>query len=155
MTISKQIAELQTLPAATLAARYEELFGKAPRVRNVAWLRRQLAWKVQERAFGGLSARAKTRLDELVAQIDLPLRDAAPARKPTVPTARTDSKTPLVGTVYAREWRGQQVRVEVVDGGFLANGVVHGSLTAAVRAITNANWNPRIFFHLVQRRTGA
>ena len=37
-TITAQIRELQTLPAAQLAERYAALFGKEPRVRNVAWL---------------------------------------------------------------------------------------------------------------------
>jgi hypothetical protein len=150
-TISKQIIELQTLPAAQLTAQYESLFGRSPRVRNVAWLRRQVAWALQARELGGLSDRAKARLDELVARIDLPLVGTAPAR-PRAPAERGEPKDPLVGTTLVREWRGQQVRVEVRSDGYVWDGVVYRSLTAAVRAITNSNWNPKIFFGLVTRR---
>ncbi|MGB3921733.1 MAG: DUF2924 domain-containing protein [Minisyncoccia bacterium] len=150
-TISKQIVELQALPAAVLAARYVELFGTPPRVRNVAWLRRRLSWAIQARELGELGDRARTRLDELVAAIDLPLATPAARPRPKPAAAYSDATTPRVGTVFTREWRGTAVRVEVVDGGFLTNGIVHGSLTAAVRAITNANWNPKIFFGLVKR----
>lgn len=148
-TIVTQIRELQTMPAARLAARYAELFGKEPRICHAAWLRRQVAWKLQVREFGGLSEPAKGRLDELVAQIDLPLRDVAPRPRPA---PRPESKDLPIGTTLVREWRGQQVRVEVRDNGFAWNGTLYKSLTAAVRAITNSAWNPKIFFGLVQRR---
>ena len=73
----------------------------------------------------------------------------SPAMRAAPPT--TMSATPMIGTVFTREWRGQQVRIEVVENGFLTNGVVHKSLTAAVRAITNANWNPNIFLGITRR----
>lgn len=151
--IVDQIRELQTMPAAQLVARYEALFGKPPRVRNVAWLRRQVAWKVQEREFGGLSDRAKARLDQLVARIDLPLQGAKPPRtRPAASAARSTTNTPMVGTTLVREWHGQQVRVEVRDNGFEWNGTLYRSLSAIARAVTGANWNGRLWFGLTQRR---
>src|SRR5678815_1903006 len=122
-TITAQIREIQTMPAAQLATRYEALFGRPPRVRNAAWLRRQVAWKLQEREFGGLSDRARERLNELVARVDLPLHNATPPRpRPAAPPALAAPNTPMVGTTLVREWHGQQIRVEVRDGGFEWNG---------------------------------
>src|SRR4030095_16153899 len=96
-TIAAQITALQTLPAAQLAARYCELFGRPPRVMNAAWLRRQCAWKLQEQQLGGLSDRARTRLDELVAGIDLPLGTNAPRPRPE--PLRPESPAPMIVTV--------------------------------------------------------
>jgi hypothetical protein len=56
--ITAQIRALQSTPPAVLADRYNELFGRPPRVRNAAWLRRQVAWRMQANAFGGLPERA-------------------------------------------------------------------------------------------------
>ena len=150
-SITQQIAELQRLAPTELAVRYHALFGKPPRNMNRAWLVRQVAWKLQERELGGLNDRAKTRLAELMAQVDLPLVGTPPSRSQPKVAPRIDTTTPMIGTVFTREWRGQQVRIEVVENGFLTNGVVHKSLTAAVRAITNANWNPNIFLGITRR----
>jgi len=152
-TIAQQIRELQRLPAAQLVARHEAVFGKPPRVRNAAWLRRQVAWKIQEREFGGLSVRARARLDELVAQVDLPIGATAPPRpRPAPSAARTAADAPMVGTVLTREWHGQQLRVEVRDDGFEWNGTLFRSLSAVAKAITGANWNGKLFFGITPRR---
>lgn len=154
-TLTAQIRTLQTAPAAELADRYTALFGKPPRIRNRAWLFRQVAWKLQERELGCLSERARTRLNELLAKIDLPLRDAPlPARRPTASTPAARDRRDLVpGTELTRRWRDQDIRVRVLDdGGFDWNGARYGSLSAVAKAITGASWNGRLFFNLVERR---
>lgn len=154
-TITQQLRALQTMPATQLAARYVELFGKAPRVRNTAWLRRQVAWKLQERELGGLGDRARSRLDELVARIDLPLHDGSrprPRPQPQPKPARTKTNVPMVGTVITRRWHEQDIRVEVADDGYVWNGAPYRSLSAVAKAITGAAWNGRLFFGLTERR---
>ena len=152
-TIATQVRELQHLAADQLTQRYTALFGKPPRIRNVAWLRRQVAWKLQERELGGLSDRARQRLDELVARIDLPLRAATPPRpRPHAQPASPEQKTPLIGTTLVREWHGQQIRVEVADGTYIWNGTPFRSLSAVAKAITGTTWNGRLFFGLTARR---
>ena len=150
-TIATQVSALQILAADQLAERYTALFGKPPRIRNTAWLRRQVAWKMQEQALGGLSDRARTRLDELVARIDLPLRAAQPPRPQPQP-ARPEQKAPLVGTTLVREWHGQKIQVEVADGSYIWNGTPFRSLSAVAKAITGTTWNGRLFFGLTERR---
>ncbi len=155
-TITQQIAELQRLQPAELAQRYEQMFSKPPRVRNAAWLRRQVAWKLQEQQLGGLGERAKTRLAELMAGIDLPLVAAPPPRpRPTAAKTVRDTNTPLPGTVLVREWRDQRIEVHVTDDAFLWNGVSYSSLSAVAKAITGAAWNGRLFFGLTTRRSAS
>jgi hypothetical protein len=149
-TIAKQIRELQNLAPAQLADRYAELFGKQPRVRNASFLRRQVAWKLQEREFGGLSDRATTRLNELIKQIDLPL--AAPAPRPRPRIAQTRPNAPSIGTTLVKQWHDMEIRVEVREGGFEWHGTLYTSLSAVARAVTGTNWNGRLFFGLTKRR---
>ncbi len=149
-TITQQIHELQDMAVAELVVRYEDLHGKPPRVRNKAFLQRRVAWALQAREFGALSARATKRLDELIAQIDLPLGDPGPRRAPSV--HRREPKAPLVGTTLIRQWRDQEIRVEVRTNGFEWDDTLYRSLSAVAKAITGTTWNGRLFFGLVQRR---
>jgi hypothetical protein len=150
-TISQQLLELQSLNAAQLAERYAEFHGQPPRIKNRAFLLRRVAWKLQEREFGGLPDRARARLDELIAAIDLPLRDPAPPRPRAM--QRAESRGPMVGTTLIRKWRDTEIRVEVVENGFAWNGTIYKSLTAVAFAATNSRWNGKLFFGLTARRT--
>ncbi len=153
-TLAQQVRALQTLTAMELAGRYMEVFGKPPRNKNRAFLLRQVAWKVQERALGGLSDRARARLDELVAHVEVPLQPREkPQPRAVVEPVRAEPAAPMPGTTLVREWRGQQLRVEVRESGFEWNGVTYTSLSATAKAITGSAWNGRLFFGLTTRRT--
>ena len=151
-TIAQQLVELRGLAAAQLATRYSELFGKPPRVRNRAWLFRQVAFRLQEQQLGGLSDRAKTRLGELMAQSDLPIATTPTPRPKPKPVARAESTAPTVGTVLVREWHGQRIEVRVIADGFTWNGVTYTSLSAVAKAITGVGWSGALFFGLRKRR---
>jgi hypothetical protein len=100
-----------------------------------------------------LSAGAKTRLDELVAQVKLPLRDAAsPRPRPQPQPAHAPTNAPMVGTVLTRRWHDRDIKVEVADGGYVWNGTPFKSLSAVAKAVTGAAWNGRLFFGLTTRR---
>ena len=152
-TITQQIRELLHLTPAELAERYTHLFGKPPRVRNKAFLHRQVAWKLQERAFGGLSDRARTRLDDLIAT--LVVRLSSPPPSPIKATPKSTPRGPIVGTTLVRRWRDQDIRVEVRENGFEWNGVLYKSLSAIAKTITGATWNGRLFFGLINRKSKA
>src|SRR4026208_132527 len=79
-TIAQQIQELERLSVSQLAERYQELHGRPPRNKNRMFLRGQGGWKLQGREFGGLSDRARARLDERIGEIDLPLGAPEPRR---------------------------------------------------------------------------
>jgi hypothetical protein len=141
-TIAEEIAELRAMPVAELVERYEALHGKAPRVRNRDHLWRRCAWKLQEQRFGGLSTVAKRRLDELIAELDLPLGRTETVRREV---GRSD---PVAGTTLTRIWKGREVTATSVDGGWECDGIVHRSLSAVARAVTGSRWNGRLFFGL-------
>jgi hypothetical protein len=149
-SIAEEIAELRALPVAELVERYQAVFGKAPRIKNKAFLWKRCGWKLQEQRLGGLSEVAKARLEQLIAEIDLPLAERA--RSVTGKLRRSRGGELRPGTVLTREWRGRQVRVEVVDGGFECDGVVYRSLSAVAKAVTGSHWNGRLFFALTPRK---
>src|SRR6185295_2101112 len=131
-SIVGEIAELRTLPVADLVARYEAAFGKAPRVRHREYLWKRVAWKIQERRFGGLSTVAKDRLEALISEIDIPIDErmrSATGRLQARPRATT-------AATIVKVWRGTEFRATPVEGGYEVNGVVHASLSAAAYAIT-------------------
>ena len=153
-TMVKEIARLRSLDVPALVAEYERLFGKPPRVRNREALWKRCAWKVQEARSGGLSESAKSRLEELIAQIDLPLGESQRSVAGVLSPNRTaKTGTLAVGTTITREWRGRQVCLTVVENGFELDGVIHKSLSAAAKALTGCHWNGRLFWRLSGRKT--
>lgn len=149
-SIAAEIETLRAAPVADLVARYAEVYGRPPRVKHREWLWKRIAWKIQERRYGGLSEVAKRRLKELIADIDLPLEDRS--RTVTGALRRPAGQTaPALGTVIVREWRGQEIRVTVVTDGFDWEGRVYRSLSAVARAVTGTKWNGRLFFGLSKR----
>ncbi len=150
-TIAKEIMELRELKVPELLRRYEEVFGKSPRIKRREWLWRRIAWKIQENRFGGLSVVAKHRLEELISEIDLPLAESQRSvsgafRKPRKPGE------PPIGTTLLRQWHGRQIEVRVVDEGYELDGVVFRSLSALAEAVTGAHWSGRLFFGLTKRK---
>lgn len=149
-SIANEIAELRGLEVPELVDRYRAAFGTEPRVRHREWLWKRIAWKIQEQRFGGLSGTAKRRLDELIADLDLPLGESQRTVSGALNGRRRPSDPPL-GTTFARTWRGREIRATAVDGGWECEGVVHRSLSAVAKAVTGSHWNGRLFFGLTAR----
>ena len=139
MTLEAEIEALATLELGELIERYRELWGKEPRSRNREHLRKRIAWKLEEKRLGGLSATAKERLEELAADIRLP-----PSKK-----KRAD---PAPGSVLVKKYKGEEIRVTVVAGGYEHEGVLYRSLSALANAITGSHLNGRHFFGLTKRK---
>lgn len=140
-SISEQIAELREMRVPELVARYEEVHGKPPRIKHREWLWRRIAWRIQKMKFGGLSITAQRRLDELVAELDLPFGSVGRTK-----TARVGPAKPVLGIMLSRNWRGREVRATAVEGGWEHDGVVYKTLSAAANAITGTHTSgPRFF----------
>jgi len=147
-TIVEEINELRSMAVPELVTRYEEVFGKLPRIKNRDHLWRRLAWKIQEQRFGGLPGPARRVLNALMAEIELPVQ----AKKNAVSGHVGASHAGLaVGTSLVRQWHGREYRVRVVDGGFELEGVVHKSLSAVAKSITGTAWNGHLFFGIRKR----
>ena len=62
-----------------------------------------------------------------------------------------DARAPKPGTVFARTYRGTQITVTVVDGGFQYGGEVFRSLSAVAKAVTGSHCSGNAFFGLTKK----
>ena len=148
-SIAEEIAELRALRVPELVVRYKAVYGKPPRVKHREHLWRRIAWKIQEQRFGGLSTTAKRKLDELIAEIDVPL--VAKQTETNMPVKRVNGE-PAIGTTLVRVWHGQEIHATRTEEGWEHDSVVYRSLTAVAKAATGTHWNGRLFFGLAKRK---
>ncbi len=148
-SVAEEIAKLRTLPVPELVVRYEAVYGKPPRVKHREHLWRRIAWKIQEQRFGGLSGAARKKLDELIAEIDVPL---VTEQTETNKRVQRVNGEPAIGTTLVRAWHDQEIHATRTEEGWECDGVVHRSLTAAAMAVTGTHWNGRLFFGLTKRK---
>lgn len=148
-SMAEDLERLRQLALPELSERYEELFGKPPRVKKRAWLSKRVAWKLEEKRLGGLSQAAKRSLEALMSEIDLPLR---PCRHRGALSGHRRAAEYKLGTVFARTWHGRQVRAVAVEGGFEYDGKIYRSLSAVAKAVTAQHWSGPLFFNLRERK---
>lgn len=149
--IADKIERMRRMTTAELRGRYRKLWGKEPRVRNRIWLWKRCSWKLQEIRYGGLCQAAKRRLEELIAEIEIPPGDEERTVTGKLQKRRRPDDPPA-GTTLTRVWKGRELRLHVREGGFELDGVLHPSLTAAARAATGSAWNGRLFWGLTSRK---
>lgn len=158
--VPAQLAALQGMTVGQLRDRWLELYGYTTTSRNRDYLRKRLAWRVQEVAEGGLSQRARDRIDRILDGNFLPdiSRRAREAATPVVeatpvevPDATRDPRLPPAGTVLRRVYQGTEHVVTVLEDGFEHDGKQYRTLSAVARAITNSIWNGYLFFSLASR----
>jgi len=143
-----QLAELRHLSMAGLKQRWRDLIGTDPPEYNRKFLVSRLAYRVQELAYGGLSASA-------LADMDAILDDAGCDKLGRMRRRRnkgTGHRKLLIGTRLVREWNGERHEVTVVPGGFEYRGNRFPSLSAIARIITGTRWNGPGFFGLREKR---
>ena len=134
------LAQLAALPAKTTAELkqlWRELYNREPPSFNRDFLIKRLAYRIQELAYGGLSARAEAKLDRLIADEE--------ARLNGKPVSRRGDR-PIAGTRLIREWQGVEHTVTVLVDGYEYQGRPYRSLSAVARAITGTRWNGPLFF---------
>jgi hypothetical protein len=139
-TVLAQIAALKTKSTPELRDLWRALFGKQAPALGRRYLEDRIAYRVQELHFGGLSDRARRKLDALVDQLE-----PKAAR-------RRDPGRPIAGTVLRREWQGTEHEVTVREHDFEYQGRPYRSLSAIAREIAKSRWNGWAFFGL--RRNG-
>jgi hypothetical protein len=146
-----ELAALSRFTGPELTEKYLVLFGQPARSRNKDFLRKRLAWRIQELAEGGLSERALARIEELgadaLATRRRPPRPRTPASPPpgSVGAAR-DPRLPSAGTVVRRVHGTADHSVTVLDDGFEYLGERYRSLSKIARVITGTPWNGYLFF---------
>jgi Protein of unknown function (DUF2924) len=159
VTLRQEIESLRKLKMKGLKARYRELFGEESPSSNHQHLFRRIAWRLQARAEGDLSARARQRAAQLAQDADLRLR--APRRfwkqldgtdDGASPRANPDSRILVVGTLLKRVYQGSEIRVTVCEQGFEYEGRKYQSLSAIAQHVTGTRWNGYLFFALNRER---
>jgi hypothetical protein len=136
-TLAVDLAALGDLPLNELKERWSDLFGSAcpPRMsRNI--LVRAIAYRIQERALGGLDRSTRRRLDRAAA-------DLAAGRNPAPLAPKIKP-----GTRLLREWQGKVHEVIVLEKGVDFRGKPWPSLSAVAREITGTRWSGPRFFGL-------
>lgn len=149
---ARELAELGKMSVGELAEKYREVFGEPTRTRNKEYLRKRVAWRIQERAEGGLSPRALERIERLAPEAPVrwqqPVMRKDGAGEQPVPMSKParDPRVPLAGTVLRRLHDGVEHEVTVLEDGFEYRGERHRSLSKIARLITGTPWNGFLFF---------
>src|SRR6202158_2444920 len=134
--LSAEIAGLESLDLNQLRARWKLLYEtEAPPHLSRDWLRRAVAYRMQENVLGGLKP-ATRRLLERIAE-------DARARKTSkvVPLRKIGPNTILI-----REWGGTRHQVTVLENGAMFRGKRYRSLSQVARVITGSQWSGPLFF---------
>lgn len=140
----QHIASLAELTGPALRTLWPAWFDSPP----PAFMRRELlaralAYRMQERASGGLSTATRKKLQDLAHSLK-----ANPAHDVT----KRPRLTP--GTRVIRQWGNEMHEVTVEAKGFLYRGTRYKSLSEIARTITGTRWSGPVFFGVKQRITG-
>ncbi|MDO8431086.1 MAG: DUF2924 domain-containing protein [Candidatus Binatus sp.] len=136
--VSNQIAALFDLRVSELKDRWRSVYGTEPPPRSSRKLLiSAIAYRMQERAFGGL----KPSVRRLLERVSNEASDHRISRTPTVTRAST-------GTVLIRDWQGKSHHVTVLDRGVLYRKKNYRSLSQVARVITGCRWSGPLFFGL-------
>src|ERR1700720_3178205 len=140
--IAKALVRLSELTIFELRGEWGRLHRWPPPMRlSRDLLIRGITYKLQERAYGGLSMATARKLAQAAA--DKLSRGAA---KPAPPIALKP------GTRLAREWRGVTHTVLIHADGIEWRGQRYRSLSVVAREITGARWSGPRFFGLRRRQ---
>jgi hypothetical protein len=136
--VETELEQLPTTPIADLRKRYCELFRTdPPKAFGPDLLRRSIAHRTQEKAYGGFSTSTRRLLDQLV--------KAALAK----PNGRLELPRRIKpGSELVWTWNGKTYRVMVMAEGFAHDGRTFASLSEVATDITGTRWNGPRFFGL-------
>ncbi|TKT70286.1 DUF2924 domain-containing protein [Afipia massiliensis] len=136
--VEAELDRLATAPIVELRKRYREVLRTdPPKAFGPDLLRRSIAHRIQEKAYGGLSGPTKRLLDQLV---------KAMAAKPNGRLELPRRIKP--GSELVRTWKGKTYRVVVRPDGFAYEGKTYAGLSEIASLIAGSNWNGPRFFGL-------
>ena len=139
---SERLAAVNNLSLDALRIEWRQLYrSPTPRL-SLDLMRRAITYRIQEKAYGGLSRASKRTLKQLTVQLESAGHVTPEARQTVRPGAR-----------LVREWNGRTYTVSVTEDGFDYAGTVYSSLTKVARIITGAHWSGPRFFGLTSRKT--
>jgi hypothetical protein len=134
--LEDRLAGLGTMSPAQLRSEWRQLFRASPPAIGPTLLALGIAYRLQEKATGGLPTahvRELARLSKQAARGSLEPEHGA---------------TLKVGSRLVRNWHGEPHQVLIRDDGFVYRDKLYGSLTPIARVITGCNWSGPRFFGL-------
>ena len=136
--VEDELDRLPVMPIVQLRARFREVFrSDPPEAFGPDLLRRSIAHRIQEKAYGGLSRSAQRLLDQMMKAYA-----AKPGGKIVLP------RRIKPGSVLVRAWKGKSHRVTVLADGFVYDGDTYSNLSEIAVLITGTRWNGPRFFGL-------
>lgn len=151
----REIAVLDTVGTKALQERWRELYERDPPMRmRAGFLRRGIAYRLRELAFGGLKPATVRLLWKLAVELRAQRvgrsfigdgGDEEEAQLRTAPSRPTLSP----GTQLMREWNGSTEVVDITTEGLIWRGKPYKTLSAVAVAITGTKWSGPKFFGLV------
>ena len=133
-SLEAKIGGVAALSRDELVAEWVEAHGHPPpKSIKRGLLERDLAYRLQAKAFGGL----KPATSKALIRIALGIEPGLGQQQELRPGAR-----------LVRDWNGVTHCVDVVEGGYIWNGKSYRSLSAIARAITGVRWSGPRFFGL-------
>jgi len=141
ISLDQELTSLPTLPRKDLEKLWLEHFERplshGLRRENVV---RMLAYRLQEKAYGGLKPSAAKQLRSL-------LKDNNNTRK----SVKALTLRPKPGTRIVREWKDKLHEVSVLPDGYEYDGHIYRSLSEIARVITGTRWSGPAFFGTKRR----
>jgi hypothetical protein len=128
--IRDELLKIQAMDEDELRREWRLVLGATAPPLSPAFLRRKLAYKIQEQQFGGLAEDDKKKI-EVIGDAPKPKRNPAGI---------------VVGTILERIWKGKKYTVIARENGFELNGQPYRSLSGVASAITGTSWNGKKFF---------
>jgi hypothetical protein len=135
-SVEKQLETLPDLPRADLAKLWQQFFHSPPnpKIRKPSMIR-FLAYRIQEQAYGSLSASSDRRLRQL---------EGAVIGNASLKTSPSQKINP--GTRLVRGWQNQVHLVNIETKGYEYRGIQYRSLSEIARLITGTRWSGPLFF---------
>jgi Protein of unknown function (DUF2924) len=131
--VAAEVERVRALSGDGLRRRWQSMFARSvPKSLTTELMRRMIATRIQEEAFGTLDRATLCVLD------GLGRRDRS----------RATGRNLKIGTVLVRDHQGRRHTVTVEPEGYVWDGTAYSSLSAIARAITGTTWSGPRFFGL-------
>lgn len=138
-SVMAQILALENFGMADLKEKWKELNGSDAPPYNKRFLIKNLAYRIQELAFGGLSDVVNKKL-EIIASVQI-----------TGNKYKNEPERPVTGTRFIREFKGEEHQVTVLKDGYEYKGCRYSNLSIIARKITGTKWSGPLFFGLKRK----
>jgi Protein of unknown function (DUF2924) len=139
--LEQRVAHISDLDPAVLVESWKAVFPSPPPPNlGRSFLIRALAFRIQEKALGGLKPSALRILDRVL------------EGKSSLEPQRAATRRAAPGTVLIRQWHGVTHRVTVLDKDVVFRGQRYKSLTEVASLITGTHWSGPMFFGLRNRQ---